>query len=232
MSQYREEIIGDCRLILGDCLTVMPTLGKVDVIVTDPIWPNAPDDMFPGINPYDLFAAFCRLLPADLRQLVICMRNDSDPRFLSVVPKSLPFQQCAFCHYVMPGYIGRMLGGSEIAYAFGSPVKYQKGRTLIPSISPKAQPSHRPPNGHPCSRALIHQRWLTNWYSDIDEIVLDPFMGSGTTGVACVELGRKFIGIEIDEKYFDIACEQISRAERTLNLFVRQKLGDGQEGLW
>ena len=47
-----------------------------------------------------------------------------------------------------------------------------------------------------------------------DDVVLDPFMGSGTTGVACVELGRKFIGIELDEKYFDIACRRIEQAVR------------------
>ena len=46
----------------------------------------------------------------------------------------------------------------------------------------------------------------------VGAVVLDPFMGSGTTGVACVELGRKFIGIEIDEKYFDIACRRIEQA--------------------
>jgi DNA modification methylase len=50
--------------------------------------------------------------------------------------------------------------------------------------------------------------------------VLDPFMGSGTTGVACVNLGRKFIGIEIMPKYFDIACERIENAQRQKRLFT------------
>jgi DNA modification methylase len=47
-----------------------------------------------------------------------------------------------------------------------------------------------------------------------NQIVLDPFMGSGTTGVACTNLGRKFIGIEIERKYFDIACRRIEDAQR------------------
>lgn len=52
--------------------------------------------------------------------------------------------------------------------------------------------------------------------------ILDPFMGSGTTGVACVKLGRKFIGIEIDEGYFDIACERIRKAYAQPDMFVEQ----------
>jgi DNA modification methylase len=50
------------------------------------------------------------------------------------------------------------------------------------------------------------------------DTVLDPFMGSGTTGVACMNLGRKFIGIEIERKYFDIACERIDQAQRQVRL--------------
>ena len=50
-------------------------------------------------------------------------------------------------------------------------------------------------------------------------IILDPFMGSGTTGIACFELGREFIGIEMDEKYFDIACNRIEQAQRQGQLF-------------
>ena len=53
-----------------------------------------------------------------------------------------------------------------------------------------------------------------------DGAVLDPFMGSGTTGVACMNLGRKFIGIEIEPKYFDIACERIKAAQDQLRLFA------------
>lgn len=56
--------------------------------------------------------------------------------------------------------------------------------------------------------------------TDPDDLVLDPFMGSGTTGVACVNLGRKFIGIEIDPKYFEIACRRIEEAYRQPRLFA------------
>jgi site-specific DNA-methyltransferase (adenine-specific) len=54
--------------------------------------------------------------------------------------------------------------------------------------------------------------------AEMPDLVLDPFMGSGTTGVACMQLGRKFIGIEIEKKYFDIACERIDNAQRQQSL--------------
>lgn len=59
-------------------------------------------------------------------------------------------------------------------------------------------------------------------YTADSETILDPFMGSGTTGVACVKLGRKFIGIEIDPKYFDIACKRIRDAYAQPDMFVEQ----------
>lgn len=61
---------------------------------------------------------------------------------------------------------------------------------------------------------------LVRDYSRDDDIVLDPFMGSGTTGVACVNLGRRFIGIEIDQQHFDIACKRIDYAHSQLRLFA------------
>ena len=53
------------------------------------------------------------------------------------------------------------------------------------------------------------------------QTILDPFMGSGTTGVAAVKLGRRFIGIEIEPKYFDIACKRIADATKQGDLFVK-----------
>lgn len=63
-------------------------------------------------------------------------------------------------------------------------------------------------------------RWAVLRASRIGETILDPFMGSGTTGVACVKLGRKFIGIEIEERYFDIACRRIEEAYKQPDFFV------------
>ena len=61
--------------------------------------------------------------------------------------------------------------------------------------------------------------------------VLDPFMGSGTTGVACAKLGRRFIGIEIEPRYFDIACARIDRAYAQPDLFIERPPEPRQEVL-
>jgi site-specific DNA-methyltransferase (adenine-specific)/modification methylase len=63
--------------------------------------------------------------------------------------------------------------------------------------------------GHPTQKPLPLMSWCIGFLPDA-ETILDPFMGSGTTGVACVQLGRKFIGIELEPTYFDIACRRIS----------------------
>lgn len=62
-------------------------------------------------------------------------------------------------------------------------------------------------------------------------IVLDPFMGSGTTGVACAKLARRFIGIEIEPKYFDVACKRIEDAYKQADLFVSPPSKPVQEGM-
>jgi DNA modification methylase len=64
--------------------------------------------------------------------------------------------------------------------------------------------------------------WAVYRASRDGETVLDPFMGSGTTGVACARLGRRFVGIEIEPKYFDIACRSIEEAQRQPDLFVQR----------
>ena len=74
-------------------------------------------------------------------------------------------------------------------------------------------------------------KWLVSLASDIRETILDPFMGSGTTGVACIKLGRKFIGIEIEPKYFDIACRRIEEAWNQPRLFEEPRPKITQEAL-
>ena len=75
-------------------------------------------------------------------------------------------------------------------------------------------------NTHPTVKPLALMKWLVQLVCPLGETVLDPFMGSGTTGVACLQTGRKFIGIEIDRGYFDIACERIRHANGETGLFA------------
>lgn len=214
----RAEIIGAATLYLGDCREILPTLDVAEAVVTDPVWPNCPAGLLPGSeNPTALWSDAWRVMP-DLVRSVIVMRHDSDPRFLAAVP--MRYLRAVFLPYVMPAYIGRFLGGDEIAYCFGQPIPSREGQRVIPGRAQPVQPDGRAANGHPCSRALDHFKFLVRWWSEPDELILDPFMGSGTTGVAAVQMGRRFIGIEIEPKYFDIACERIDNAYRQARMFA------------
>jgi 16S rRNA G966 N2-methylase RsmD len=78
--------------------------------------------------------------------------------------------------------------------------------------------TERQGNDHPCPKPLELMLELVELFTDPDEVILDPFAGSGTTGVACIRLGRRFIGIERDEKYAAIARERLAAEERGLSL--------------
>jgi site-specific DNA-methyltransferase (adenine-specific)/modification methylase len=75
------------------------------------------------------------------------------------------------------------------------------------------------PRVHPTQKPVKLMEWCLSFAPDADS-VLDPFLGSGTTGVACANLGRRFIGIEINPKYFDIACTRIEAAQAQGRLFA------------
>lgn len=223
----RVERFGSAMLILGDCRAYLQDI-TCDVIITDPVWPNCPPNTVPGSDdPNGLWATTCARLPVHKR-LIAVMRCDSDPRFLSEY-RWHPFFRSMQLPYAMPGYLGRVLGGDECAYWFGSPPVSARGRRVVPGRGPAAQPGDRPPNGHPMSRAQVHFDWLSWWAVDVGERVLDPFMGSGTTLVACVKHNFPCVGIEIHEPYFDIACRRIEQAQRQKDLFVHVPASDPQD---
>lgn len=211
--------IGDATLYLGDAREIVPTLSPPETVITDPVWPNCPAGLLAGSDdPAGLWSATAGNLQP--QRLVVVMRHDSDPAMLTGNVCGLPFFRLQILPYVMPGYIGRKLGGDEIAYCYGTPIPSAPGQRVIPGYAPKEQPSGRRANGHPCSRAIGHMKWLVGWWSLTGETVLDPFMGSGTLGEACLFLGRKFVGIEIDREYFDTACERIEAAYAQGRLFT------------
>lgn len=77
-------------------------------------------------------------------------------------------------------------------------------------------------NGHPCPKPVSWMMWAVALASIEGELTLDPFMGSGTTGVAAIRQGRQFIGIEIDPTYFDIACQRIDDATKQADMFIEK----------
>ncbi len=229
----RVETIGDCRLILGDCLQVMPTLGKVDAVVTDPQYRLANDKKASTMG-------------------ATAKRGKKYLKGIATIPKDwgilegddLPFNPSPFL-----GFSECILWGA-IHYSDKLPCSakwliWDKRVGVAPDDNADCETAWTNLKGtarihrqlwkgicrqgveniaiqgdklHPFQKPLALMRWCVEMIKP-ELIILDPFMGSGTTGVACVELGRKFIGVEIDEKYFDIACERISRAERQGDLF-------------
>jgi site-specific DNA-methyltransferase (adenine-specific) len=210
----RKEVIGMATLYCGDCRDILPELGKVDAVITDPVWPNCPPGMLEGADGSQqaLLASTLDAVQADA--VVIVLGFDSDPRFLSAVPARWPYIRSQQLPYAFPGYRGRLLAGDEMAYVFGS---IPKGRGVIPGRA-RTKTRAKERIGHPCPRQDIHMRDLVGWWSR--ESVLDPFMGAGTTGTAAVALGRSFVGIEIEPAYFDIACRQIEDAQRQERLIA------------
>ncbi|MBQ8465756.1 MAG: site-specific DNA-methyltransferase [Alphaproteobacteria bacterium] len=209
----------DCTLYKCDCREILDT-AVYDCIVTDPVWPNVPAGMFEITeSPFDLFKTAAEKFRC--KRAVVILRWDSDPRFLSAMPERFAFLRVINLPYNLPNYCGRTLGGMEHAYAFGQYPAAPGFKRIIPGIAPSVA-FKRSGGSHPCPRPQAHLDWLVANWARSDEVVCDPFMGSGTTGVAAVKLGRGFIGAEINQKYFDEACRNIERAQIQPSLFRRQ----------
>lgn len=178
-----------------------------DAVITDPVWPNMDAGRFDIADPWQLFADAYELLPI-YKRLVVQLGCHSDPRFLGVSPRSVPFIRVCWLEYACPGRRGRILQTSDVAYVFGEFPPAEPGRHLLSGwcLNTDSKPNG---NGHPSPRRLTHLNWLVTWYAKGD--VLDPFCGSGTTLIAAKHKGRRAIGIEIVEKYCEIAAKRLSQ---------------------
>lgn len=205
MNVYkRKEVIGDCTLYLGDCLEILPTLEKVDAVITDPPygigiaanpvrqkhekldWDDCPADS----------SAMAALLSAGEIQIIWGGNYFDLP----------PSQGFLIWDKVQPE--GLTLSMCEYAWTnMQKPAKIFKRHVV--SYEKR----------HPTAKPVELMRWCLE-RADMPETIIDPYMGSGTTGVACAELGKKFTGIELHEPYFDIACERITNAYRQERLFA------------
>jgi len=220
----RTEVIGDCTLYLGDCLEIMPTLGKVDTVVTDPpygIGLNTDNSRFSGGHVAQIAkrgngpgTAGGEPLYGDDKPF--------DPSFLlPLANEHIIWGWNHFANHLPAGALliwikrldhafGTFLSDAEVAW-------FNRGHGVWCIRDVSSNTSNARQRSHPTQKPLPIMQWCVEKIKG--RTILDPFMGSGTTGVACVNLGRKFIGIEIEEKYFDIACKRISQAERQGRLF-------------
>lgn len=190
----------------GDCREILPNM-PANTCITDPIWPNA--SVFTE-DPYTLMKSAMRELPYSVERIAVHLGCDSDPRFLLTVPEHFEFFRVVWMEFPRMGYKGRLGVTGDVGYLFGTPPPATPGRHIIPGrvMDPSSKGKE---NDHPCPRKIAHVNWLVYRWSDLLDTILDPFMGSGTTLVASKNLGRKSIGIEIEEKYCEIAAQRLSQ---------------------
>lgn len=232
----------DIRIILGDCLQVLPDLGPVDHVITDPPYEaeahastrvtqrsiksgvSEPIDFEPiteGLREAipqwcanrcaGWLLAFCQIegvflwrqamenAAVKFKRGMIWVKPDSSPQFNGQGPA--PGSECMALGWCGDGVSRWNAGGKRGIYRHNTKSSTREGT-------------------HPTEKPLSLMLELVRDFTNEDDLILDPFMGSGTTGVAAAKLGRRFIGIERDPKYFDLAHRRISEALRQPDMFV------------
>ena len=210
----RIESIGDCTLYLGDCRDILPTLEGIDCVVTDPPYGIGKDGQKRttggngGRKAYD-FKGWDAHRPDDallkglayIAPVAVIWGGNYFADLLPATSKWLVWDK------------GQRINQSDGELAWTSMPGALRIMTLnrVELMTDGAE--------HPTQKPVRLMEW-TLGQIDAAGLVLDPFMGSGTTGVACVRRGCAFVGIERDPGYFDIACRRIEEAYKQPRLFA------------
>lgn len=221
-----ETLAEGVTIYCGDCREILPTLGKVDAVVTDP--PYGIGEDYASFN--DTLENVRMLIAAS----VPAMREISDRVIITSgnqhqydYPK--PTWTMA---WVTPAGAGSGPWGFSCwqpILCYGKDPFLVSGKGRRPDLIEHTEASEK--NGHPCPKPINFMKRLLERTTLVGQSVCDPFMGSGTTGVAAVKLGRKFIGIEIEPKYFDIARKRISEALKQPDFFIEKPKPAKQEAM-
>jgi len=208
MTGFDEVTIGDCRLIHADCRDVLPTLGKFDLLLTDPPY-GLGDKMTGGTKRFSTGEGGMNTCDWDATPV---------PDFVPLISGTADKQMIwGGNYYDMPASRGWLVWRK-----INSVNSMASVELCWTNIDMNAKHFDHACGGfarsHPTQKPLPLIAWCLE-RSGKTKTVLDPFMGSGTTGVACAQSGRSFTGIERERKYFDIAVERISRAYAQGKLF-------------
>jgi site-specific DNA-methyltransferase (adenine-specific) len=211
----RVETIGECTLILGDCRDILPTLGRFGACVTDP--------------PYGIGIA-----ANPVRQKFERSQWDAAPPDATLfdLVREITDEQIIWGG----NYFGLPASQGFLIWDKVQPENFSLSMCEMAWCSRQApakiwrQSVLSYPKEHPTQKPTALMEWCLGKLSSPTSVV-DPFMGSGTTGVACVALSLKFTGIEIDPAFFDIACRRIEAAYKQPRLFAEPQAQPKQEAL-
>jgi DNA modification methylase len=227
--------IGNATLYLGDCMDILPTLSKVDAVITDPPYGIGADKGKKGSIPFKGGKSYeMGWHPENTwdkerpkKEIFDLMIKSSDKSiiwggnyfadWLTPQGKWLWWDKCQ----TMPTY-----GDGELAWTNlqgTTPKKFVWANNKIFA--------DRTVRHHPTQKPLELMIWCIDQAGN-PETILDPFMGSGTTGVAAIQMGKKFIGIEREPKYFEIACKRIEQAVSQPQLFEPEPVKQTQENMF
>ncbi len=232
---------GDVKLWLGDCLEILPGLSGIDAVVTDPPYGigfkyEGHDDTAEGYGKW-LWSIISQCeskcgegSPVFVFQAMLNVRNFATwfPRKWRIMAAAKNFVQ---------------MRPTAMQYAYDPVVVWwTEGKAwsagtanrdwFIANTAPVVTRPWNIERGHPCPRPLDQMQHIVEQWVRPDDTILDPFMGSGTTGVAAVRLGRKFYGIELEEKYFDIAVKRIEAEMNRFPLFDEPAIAESQQEMF
>ncbi len=211
LASFRKEQIGDCTLYLGDCSEILPLLPRVDAVVTDP--------------PYGVLSeagsAATRRSGGNRDKGVMAWDVAPESGLLAMLRQISEWQMIwGGCHLELPPTFGYLVWDKQIdGLNFGEVEYCWTNAKFAPRVFRYRAVGVDGGKLHPTQKPAQLMQWCLGFLPNA-RTILDPFMGSGTTGVACVKLGRKFIGIEIEPRYFDIACRRIEQAYAQPDMFV------------
>ena len=221
--------IGRATLYCGDAREVLPTIGKADLVCTDPPYDEQTHKGAVLEGPQIDFAHLDD--PAELSSALLEKSKGWVLAFCAF-EQLFQYKQGAGDCWIRSGIWDKIVnmpqmtgdrpaqGGEALAimHPTGRKVWNGGGKAAIWRCMVE-----RGEKEHPTQKPLRLIRELVGLFSQENHLVLDPFMGSGTTGVAAVQMGRDFIGIEREPKYFDIACRRIEDAQKQGDLFIDGK---------
>jgi site-specific DNA-methyltransferase (adenine-specific) len=212
----RIEVIGQCELYLGDCRDIVEAISAdVKSVVSDPPFGMSFRSNFRTTkhasieNDHDTdLLRWATELNASHAKYIFCRWDN-----LTDIPKPKSLVTWVKNNWSMGDLDHEHARQTEVAAFYpGADHFFPKGRPQDVIKAPRTGNEF-----HPTEKPVQLMMAFVEWTSGL---VLDPFMGSGTTGVACAKLGRRFIGVEIDEGYFEIACERIRKAYAQPDMFV------------